>query len=118
MDHANFDNQSHCLNCHTQLVGEYCSGCGQKKASRLTFKHLRILLQSALLELESPFFKLLFGLLLRPFKTILGYLNGHLFLQEQIGANTILGSILVLLGVSLVTGLQEKIFPPKAMKEL
>nr|WP_239652727.1 DUF3667 domain-containing protein [Pseudoalteromonas piscicida] len=77
MEHSNFDNQSHCLNCHTQLVGEYCSGCGQKKASRLTFKHLRILLQSALLELESPFFKLLFGLLLRPFKTIIGYLNGQ-----------------------------------------
>ncbi|PHI35270.1 EamA family transporter [Pseudoalteromonas sp. GCY] len=49
---------------------------------------------------------------------VFGILWGHLFLQEQIGANTILGSILVLLGVSLVTGLQEKIFPPKAMNEL
>ncbi|NUZ11206.1 DUF3667 domain-containing protein [Pseudoalteromonas sp. McH1-7] len=77
MDHLNFENQSHCLNCHTPLAGEYCSGCGQKRASRLTFKHLGVLLQSALFDLESPFFRLLFGLLLQPFSTIIGYLNGQ-----------------------------------------
>ncbi|RXF06429.1 DMT family transporter [Pseudoalteromonas sp. PS5] len=47
---------------------------------------------------------------------VFGILWGHLFLDEKIGINTILGSVLVLVGVSLVTGLHEKLFTLKRLK--
>ncbi|MEJ6472984.1 DUF3667 domain-containing protein [Pseudoalteromonas piscicida] len=77
MNQPRFENQTHCLNCQTELLGEYCSTCGQKKVSTFTFRHVNMLLQSAVLDLESPFFKLFVGLLIRPFETILGYLHGQ-----------------------------------------
>ncbi len=71
-----FINQPDCLNCGSPLNTEYCGQCGQKKAQRITFKHLIALVQRGTLELRSPFLQTIIGLTVRPADTCREYLDG------------------------------------------
>lgn len=71
-----FSNQTDCLNCGQPLTHDYCSHCGQPKATRITFRRLILLIQSALFEFKSPFIKNLIGLTLRPAQTCREYIEG------------------------------------------
>lgn len=71
-----FSNQTECLNCGHTLNTEFCGHCGQKKAQRITFKNLLLLIQRGTLELRSPLLKTFIGLTLRPAVTCREYLDG------------------------------------------
>ena len=71
-DHPN------CLNCGTELQGQYCGSCGQRARGRLI--SLWELLQDAfgdLFELDSRLWRTLIPLLVRPGKLTLDYLEGR-----------------------------------------
>ena len=71
-DHPN------CLNCGTELRGQYCGGCGQRARGRLI--SLWELLQDAfgdLFEIDSRLWRTLIPLLIRPGKLTLDYLEGR-----------------------------------------
>jgi len=71
-DHPN------CLNCGTELRGQYCGSCGQRARGRLI--SLWELLQDAfgdLFELDSRLWRTLIPLLARPGKLTLDYLEGR-----------------------------------------
>jgi hypothetical protein len=71
-DHPN------CLNCGTELRGQYCGGCGQRARGRLI--SLWELLQDAfgdLFELDSRLWRTLIPLLIRPGRLTLDYLEGR-----------------------------------------
>ena len=67
-----------CLNCGTELRGQYCGHCGQRASSRLI--SLWELTRDAfgdLLELDSRLWRTLFPLLIRPGKLTKDYLEGR-----------------------------------------
>ena len=71
-DHPN------CLNCGTELRGQYCGSCGQRARGRLI--SLWELLQDAfgdLFELDSRLWRTLIPLLIRPGRLTLDYLEGR-----------------------------------------
>jgi len=71
-DHPN------CLNCGTELRGQYCGGCGQRARNRLI--SLWELLQDAfgdLFEVDSRLWRTLIPLLIRPGRLTLDYLEGR-----------------------------------------
>ena len=71
-DHPN------CLNCGTELRGQYCGSCGQRARGRLI--SLWELLQDAfgdLFEIDSRLWRTLIPLLIRPGKLTLDYLEGR-----------------------------------------
>src|SRR5210317_289236 len=71
-DHPN------CLNCGTELRGQYCGSCGQRARGRLI--SLWELLQDAfgdLFEVDSRLWRTLIPLLIRPGKLTLDYLEGR-----------------------------------------
>ncbi|MCO4811052.1 MAG: DUF3667 domain-containing protein [Gammaproteobacteria bacterium] len=71
-DHPN------CLNCGTELSGQYCGTCGQRARGRLI--SLWELLQDAfgdLFEVDSRLWRTLIPLLIRPGKLTLDYLEGR-----------------------------------------
>ena len=71
-DHPN------CLNCGTELSGQYCGSCGQRARGRLI--SLWELLQDAfgdLFELDSRLWRTLLPLLIRPGRLTLDYLEGR-----------------------------------------
>jgi hypothetical protein len=71
-DHPN------CLNCGTELRGQYCGTCGQRARGRLI--SLWELLQDAfgdLFEMDSRLWRTLIPLLIRPGKLTLDYLEGR-----------------------------------------
>lgn len=54
---------SHCINCGTEFIGEYCHSCGQKnRVQRLTFRNAWLEFQQFFLGLDTKYF--------RTFKTI------------------------------------------------
>lgn len=71
-DHTN------CLNCGTELRGQYCGACGQRAVNRLI--SLWELLQDAfgdLFEIDSRLWRTLIPLLIRPGRLTLDYLEGR-----------------------------------------
>ncbi|WP_440057003.1 hypothetical protein ACSLBF_19160 (plasmid) [Pseudoalteromonas sp. T1lg65] len=72
-----FENQTHCLNCHAPLNTPFCGQCGQEKVRRIQFSELFRLIQEGILELRSPFLQLMWGMSTQPIATIKGYLNGE-----------------------------------------
>jgi len=71
-DHPN------CLNCGTELRGQYCGGCGQRARNRLI--SLWELLQDAfgdLFEIDSRLWRTIIPLLIRPGRLTLDYLEGR-----------------------------------------
>jgi len=71
-DHPN------CLNCGTELRGQYCGNCGQRARGRLI--SLWELLQDAfgdLFEIDSRLWRTLVPLLIRPGRLTLDYLEGR-----------------------------------------
>lgn len=68
----------HCLNCESELRGQYCAECGQRSTTRLI--SLWQLLKEAfgdLLELDSRLWRTLIPLLRRPGRLTLDYLQGR-----------------------------------------
>lgn len=71
-DHPN------CLNCGTELSGQYCGSCGQRARSRLI--SLWELIQDAfgdLFEIDSRLWRTIIPLLIRPGRLTLDYLEGR-----------------------------------------
>lgn len=68
----------HCLNCDTELRGQYCANCGQRSTTRLI--SLWQLLKEAfgdLLEFDSRLWRTLIPLVRRPGRLTLDYLQGR-----------------------------------------
>jgi hypothetical protein len=75
---APLPDHSNCLNCGTELRGQYCGTCGQRARGRLI--SLWELLQDAfgdLFEVDSRLWRTLIPLLIRPGKLTLDYLEGR-----------------------------------------
>ena len=74
---AQFPDHPNCLNCGTELRGQYCGSCGQRARGRLI--SLWELLQDAfgdLFEIDSRLWRTLIPLLIRPGRLTLDYLEG------------------------------------------
>ena len=77
-DDAQLPDHPDCLNCGTELRGQYCGNCGQRAGSRLI--SLWELLRDAfgdLLELDSRLWRTLIPLLIRPGQLTRDYLEGR-----------------------------------------
>ena len=77
-DDAQLPEHPNCLNCGTELRGQYCGQCGQRARSRLI--SLWELIQDAfgdLLELDSRLWRTLIPLLIRPGQLTRDYLEGR-----------------------------------------
>src|SRR5210317_109084 len=77
-DEAQLPEHPNCLNCGTELLGQYCGRCGQRARSRLI--SLWELLSDAfgdLLELDSRLWRTLIPLLVRPGQLTRDYLEGR-----------------------------------------
>src|SRR5210317_2494796 len=77
-DEAQLPEHPNCLNCGTELLGQYCGRCGQRARSRLI--SLWELLSDAfgdLLELDSRLWRTLIPLLIRPGQLTRDYLEGR-----------------------------------------
>ena len=77
-DDAQLPEHPDCLNCGTELSGQYCGNCGQRARSRLI--SLWELIQDAfgdLLELDSRLWRTLIPLLIRPGQLTRDYLEGR-----------------------------------------
>ena len=74
---AQLPDHPNCLNCGTELRGQYCGSCGQRARGRLI--SLWELLQDAfgdLFEIDSRLWRTLIPLLIRPGRLTLDYLEG------------------------------------------
>ncbi|HKJ20007.1 MAG TPA: DUF3667 domain-containing protein, partial [Woeseiaceae bacterium] len=77
-DDAQLPEYPDCLNCGTELRGQYCGHCGQRARSRLI--SLWELIQDAfgdLLELDSRLWRTVIPLLVRPGQLTRDYLEGR-----------------------------------------
>ena len=77
-DDAQLPEHPNCLNCGTELRGQYCGRCGQRARNRLI--SLWELIQDAfgdLLELDSRLWRTLIPLLIRPGQLTRDYLEGR-----------------------------------------
>ena len=75
---AQLPDHPNCLNCGTELRGQYCGNCGQRARGRLI--SLWELLQDAfgdLFEIDSRLWQTLVPLLIRPGRLTLDYLEGR-----------------------------------------
>ncbi|WP_440056998.1 DUF3667 domain-containing protein (plasmid) [Pseudoalteromonas sp. T1lg65] len=73
----NFQQQTHCLNCKAPLHTPFCAQCGQEKARRIEFSELFRIFQEGIIEMKSPFLKLMWDMTVRPTETIKAYLGGQ-----------------------------------------
>ncbi|WP_440056997.1 DUF3667 domain-containing protein (plasmid) [Pseudoalteromonas sp. T1lg65] len=73
----NFQYQPDCLNCQAPLHSEFCTQCGQQKARRIEFAELLRIFQEGLLELKSPFLRLMWDMTVRPTETVKAYIGGQ-----------------------------------------
>lgn len=71
------DNKTLCLNCGTQLQGNFCHNCGQSaKVKRLSFSDTIRDFFSSSLAVEGPFFKTLKGLIVNSGQLFREYIAG------------------------------------------
>ena len=66
----------HCLNCGEALVGPYCAGCGQERATRLTVRSKLAHAAASLWSLDRALLRTVVDLTLRPGDTCRGYVEG------------------------------------------
>lgn len=66
-----------CKNCGSQNIGKFCSECGQKSSvNRITFKYLVKEIPSSIFQINRGLFYTIKELVVRPSKTVSGYIVG------------------------------------------
>jgi hypothetical protein len=74
---SNFGAGGLCLNCGAPLADRYCGRCGQKQASRLSWHHVIHDAVEHVLHLESPLFRTVVDLSVRPGELGRRYVEGR-----------------------------------------
>lgn len=101
---SNDNNTQKCLNCDTDLSGEYCSECGQKSSTeRFTLNYVVNNILAGFIYFEKGLPYTVKQLTLMPSKTVIGFLEGK-------RAKLVLPFQYLILGVSLLM-LSDLLFP-------
>jgi hypothetical protein len=66
-----------CLNCQTEITGNFCSNCGQKKYKRIDRSYVSDELQYTVLHMNKGFFYSIKQLLKNPGRTAREYIDGN-----------------------------------------
>lgn len=112
-----FTHQHQCLNCGAPLPEPYCSSCGQKRVSRISFAQFLVIARRGFFEMDSPIFRNLIELTIRPGHACRDYVEGkrkRYFnpVRYSFWLMTILMVLATLLGVDLLKASSD-VFSPE-----